>query len=345
MVSFVAVCGLFFNFNAPQANAFTADSIRAQIAELLTQISALQKQLDEAQGVQAVWCHTFGRNLKYGDSNDDVQALETALVKEGFSVTEHSGNFLAVFDEKMASSVVGFQQKYKQDILAPWGLEYGTGFVGKSTRAKLNALYGCGIETPEKSITVLSPNGGEEWVAGNSYDIKWISMGIDADSPVGITLIDDVQNKEYEIESYLTEIGDGKLTWAHIPAHTFYTDSSSLFTGNKFKIRVYVATTDVVSQYSDESDNYFSIVEQQPVTCTDSDWGKNYYVKGNCMGRPNIYTDETKTLTDHCITPRSDYDYNLIEYSCGYIQNVLICVPSAYKCPNGCEDGACKERR
>ena len=97
-------------------------------------------------------------------------------------------------------------------------------------------------------------------MAGSIYEIKWSSQGINPNLPVGITLVDYAQNKKYELETR-AKIGDGKFIWTYVPAHTAYTGPESLFSGDKFKIRVYyVATKDVAVQYPDESDNYFSIV-------------------------------------------------------------------------------------
>ena len=105
------------------------------------------------------WCHTFNTNLKIGDIGDEVSALQTALQKEGFSISSdemaQTGGTLGVaysvpanFGESTASAVTGFQEKYRSEILTPLGLKYGTGFVGKATRAKLNQLYGCGVMPP-----------------------------------------------------------------------------------------------------------------------------------------------------------------------------------------------------
>jgi hypothetical protein len=38
------------------------------------------------------------------------------------------------------TAVIKFQEKYSSEILAPWGLSAGNGFVGTNTRKKLNSL-------------------------------------------------------------------------------------------------------------------------------------------------------------------------------------------------------------
>ncbi len=158
----VVVTGtVLFPFSSAQA--VTADELRAQIQALLAQLSQLQAQLAKMQGQPAAWCFTFNNNLRFGDNNADVGALRSALSKDGFSGLEAMGGAWG-FDENIASAVVGFQQKYADEILAPYGLKYGTGYVGPKTRAKLNSLYGCGAiirPIPSKvSIASLSPSSG-----------------------------------------------------------------------------------------------------------------------------------------------------------------------------------------
>lgn len=137
----------------------TNAEIQVQIQAIMAQIQTLQQQLVQLQasdgGATTAWCHTFNTDLKIGDVGDEVNALQIALQKEGFSIsnneTAKSGGTPMVaysvpanFGESTASAVTGFQEKYRDEILTPLGLKYGTGYVGKSTRAKLNQLYGCG---------------------------------------------------------------------------------------------------------------------------------------------------------------------------------------------------------
>src|SRR3989344_3780002 len=94
--------------------------------------------------VPTVFCHTLNNNLSiWRGSGDDVSALVTILVKEGL-MAERSSNFSNTFDEQVATGVVKFQGKY--------GLSQD-GYVGPLTRAKLNALYGCGIVQPPIPIS------------------------------------------------------------------------------------------------------------------------------------------------------------------------------------------------
>ena len=145
LISFLAVFGFLFSFNTPsvQAQAMSVEQLQALILQLQLQIAQLQKQLAEVQEKPVVWCHDFNVNLKYGDDSNEVNLLQLALDKEGVYVspTDRGG----YFGDYTASAVVAFQEKYASEILAPWGLKHGTGFVGSTTRAKLNELYGCKI--------------------------------------------------------------------------------------------------------------------------------------------------------------------------------------------------------
>ena len=254
----------FFCLNAHIIEAATTAELQALINQIEVQIAELQQQIAQIEEQPEVWCYDFDRNLKFGNSGSEVRALQTALEKEGFYKQIITGNF----DKWTASAVVGFQEKYKEDILGYWGLEYGTGFVGSTTRDKLNQFYGCGVVSvppiesgefeepvvpiePEIGITILSPNGGEEWLKGKTYEITWSSNNV---GKVSIWLVE---------ESYKTSISDKLLAKVSASPRKYrWTISADIPYSDKYKIGVknedYLAKLLV-----DQSDGYFSIVEKE----------------------------------------------------------------------------------
>jgi hypothetical protein len=99
-----------------------------------------------AQTASSSFCYTFTKNLGEGRpiSSSDANALATVLTNQGLWT---SGTPITTYTDAVASAVVGFQEKYASQILAPYGLSYGTGYVGVSTRSELNSLYGCSTPT------------------------------------------------------------------------------------------------------------------------------------------------------------------------------------------------------
>ncbi len=140
----LAIAVLCFSF---VANAQTAN-IQALIAQIKIQIAQLQAQLqnllDQQQGGQA-WCHTFNTNIGMGQKtgNPEIEALKSALRKEGLFNDTMVSYINEGYNESLALAVTGFQEKYASEILSPYNLKRGTGFVGATTRSKLNMLYGC----------------------------------------------------------------------------------------------------------------------------------------------------------------------------------------------------------
>ena len=243
LVFFVAL-GLVFGISTPKAQAVTEAELRAQIQALQAQLAQLRTQLAQLQGTQATWCHNFNANLKIGMGGSEVRALQTALQKEGL----YSKAITGMFDLNTASAVVGFQEKYASEILAPWGLSHGTGFVGRTTRLKLNELYGCGITPPPHpttpSIHVLSPNGGEKWEVGKSYTIRW-------DASPQVAKVDISLQKEgtsyFKFIARNVIASSGQYNWKiDVPTGRY---------------KLYIGTTPSWGTHAyDFSDNYFSIV-------------------------------------------------------------------------------------
>lgn len=126
-------------------SATTAEEIIAKIKDLEQQIVQLKTQLSQLQEKTPDWCYDFTVNLKIGNEGKEIEALHTALEKEGFFILAEE-KLNKQFGESTASAVSGFQQKYLDEILTPWGLKFGTGFAGSTTKTKLNSIYGCGAK-------------------------------------------------------------------------------------------------------------------------------------------------------------------------------------------------------
>jgi hypothetical protein len=103
--------------------------------------------------IDSQWCHDFLLDLKYGQRGEEIKFLQIALEKEGLFKGPASG----YFDLLTLRAVRNFQEKYKNEVLSPFGFKKGTGFVGIATRTKLNELYGC----TKITLSSLSPQTGD----------------------------------------------------------------------------------------------------------------------------------------------------------------------------------------
>jgi len=77
------------------------------------------------------------RNLTVGSSGDDVTALQQLLLDEG---VYPEGLITGYFGSLTKQAVIRFQEKYADEVLTPVGLSKGSGFVGSSSRKKVNEL-------------------------------------------------------------------------------------------------------------------------------------------------------------------------------------------------------------
>lgn len=391
------------------ALAVTVEELQVQIKALMEEIKRLQEQLSRLQVQPSKWCHNFNVNLRYGDTGNEVYALHIALEKEGFTIPDSEKKDvaydIAYFGDHTASAVVGFQEKYKEEVLTPWGLKRGTGYVGPTTRNKLNKLYGCGVVSPPESegvplpeictdsdgginiyqkgttkgyqigtkeiisktdyclnsrlveffctadsevnnavkdclmgcingaclstsasLTLISPNGGEVWEIGKTYEIKWQAEEI----------IEKVQIYLWFYDGQLCHL---KTLPADRKKYSYTVDTTcgrKSITEGKYKILITGSgpglPTDLGAPRA-ESQNYFTIVKTAQPSCADSDGGINYYVKGTV-------TENGKSYTDYCQGAFYLKEYFCLPYSILGLGGVA---EEDVVCPNNgsCKDGAC----
>jgi len=265
-----------FNFGLSDAKAITVTELQARIAEIQVQIAQLQQQLAgiqkeatpaEIKKETPGWCFNFYQSLAYGDKGDDVKALQIALQKEGI----YKGLITNYFDSLTLSAVMSFQVKYAKDVLNPWGLIKGTGYVGRTTRAKLNEIYGC-KEKMGKFITLTSPNGGERWEQGANVDITWRSKGVER---VEISLLDYTNKEPKLIPIYFIEYPSGGTIYAPSGRTRVIVPT---FLGDQYKILIKEVLPGNLPIVSDESDNYFSIISpvEKSITVISPNGGESW---------------------------------------------------------------------
>jgi len=122
----------------------TKEELVAKIAELTELLNQLKAQLavieNKEDNQSRIGCDGFYQNLYFGMMhNPQVRCLQEFLKSQGSDIYPEglvTGNFLSL----TKAAVIRFQEKYREEILDPLGLEKGTGFVGPMTRKKINAL-------------------------------------------------------------------------------------------------------------------------------------------------------------------------------------------------------------
>jgi hypothetical protein len=164
VVGFVALAFLLSLGVATPASAQTTAELQAQVASLQALISSLQAQLAALSGgsTAGTACYVFARNLSQGMSGDDVMQLQkrlnaNAATQVAVSGAGSPGNETSFFGPATHAAVIKYQNMNAAAILTPVGLTAGTGYVGPSTRAHLNA--NCTTATPTPT-TPTTPSTG-----------------------------------------------------------------------------------------------------------------------------------------------------------------------------------------
>ena len=127
----------------------TADELRTKIQEIIAQLQILITELARIKA-ETVFADipsdfSFIHNLQLGMSNIDVKHLQIVLNSDTETRLSESGagspgQETLLFGNLTKFSVIKFQEKYADEILTPWGLTTGNGYLGTNTIKKLNSL-------------------------------------------------------------------------------------------------------------------------------------------------------------------------------------------------------------
>lgn len=118
----------------------TIEELKQKITEILTKIAQLKIQIQQLSEKEIPTDYQFSVSLRYGQENNSVKYLQIFLKNQGSEIYPE-GITSGWFGPLTKKAVIRFQEKYVSDILFPWELTEGTGFVGKTTLDKINEIF------------------------------------------------------------------------------------------------------------------------------------------------------------------------------------------------------------
>ena len=107
------------------------------------------------------------------------------------------------------------------------------------------------VEKEKPYIKILSPNGGEQWIVGETYDITWESSGIEEVS------IETTGTGHHKILG-IVDADDKKFAWTIPALYSFSADS----TNKKPQLKIFISKFSGPGGISDVSDDYFSVIKK-----------------------------------------------------------------------------------
>jgi len=178
-------------FGLTKGNGFVGAKTRAKLNELIGKVPGVPAAPTPAPPAveKAAPVAAFKRNLSFGETSDDVTALQEFLAKD--PEVYPRGLVTGYFGPLTKAAVIRFQEKYVDEVLAPFGLTKGTGFVGAKTRAKLDELTGMKTEMKENSISVDDHQTTSDQVMIQSLTFKesgYIVIHLSVDSKPGAVI-------------------------------------------------------------------------------------------------------------------------------------------------------------
>jgi len=186
-----------FVFSLP-VFALSEEDLLEQIQQLQAQLNSLLKEYSQLTGeeppsVEGCDVSSFDRNLKMGMAGDDVKCLQIILNSDEETRLREAGAGSPgmetfYFGLLTRQAVIKFQNKYSEDVLAPWGFRWGTGFVGPTTRDKLNEFL---VSQPDESPGEDGEDEGQETVQS-----KRLEASLSTDNPSSTVIFSDGDNNK-----------------------------------------------------------------------------------------------------------------------------------------------------
>ncbi len=186
--------------------------------------------------------------------------------------------------------------------------------------------------TPQSSITVTSPNGGEQLVVARPSIITWNTTGFSSSDAVSISLYDSSKYCSSYLAGCWTSFplvwdgvkNIGSYTW---DTNTYYGDpgpnsplylSKGVSAGKVYKIKLSIIGSNGKNA-TDESDNYFSIIS--PIICTPNwtcgSWSTctSNTQSRTCTDSNNCGVETNKSATTQSCTPTRTPNWQIGSWS------------------------------
>jgi len=224
-------------------------SLKATIDQLTALIASLQTGATTPVSGGAITGvptdFTFETDLELGASGDDVHYLQIVLNSDPVTQLATTGvgspgEETSYFGPLTKGAVINFQEKYTDDVLASWGLTSGTGYVGSTTRAKLNELLETGAGTGPSAPVALS-------VLSVTPESDAVDVAVDAEiSAVFSNALnaDTVTSDSVYLVDESDQTVDGSVTYNSLAKKVSFAPTADLASGAGYTV---ILTTDITS--------------------------------------------------------------------------------------------------
>jgi len=147
-------------------------------AEELLKQAGLEKENGKLIKKKDETTFSFKKDLELGSRGEDVGALQRCLLLIPDIYPE--GEISNYFGKLTQKAVINFQEKYKEEILLPQGLEKGTGKASKATRTKLEEICnGLAAETEPVKFSLVTINQPFLVETAELLKSQWEKLGIE----------------------------------------------------------------------------------------------------------------------------------------------------------------------
>jgi len=174
----------------------------------------------------------FTKDLNVPNRDIEVAYLQICLRQEEI----YTGEVTGIFDSTTRDAVIEYQEKYFDDILAPWGFTRGTGLIRQTTRDQLNRTCFIPTEAPEQlfDITLELDDDSFAYARDLAARVIFFSFGT-VPTPVDLTfkILDSAGDEIYVSEDETTVIIEAvfnkKFQYLDLPIGDYTLELTTLY--------------------------------------------------------------------------------------------------------------------